>query len=188
MNARGDHAAGVFQHGILSLSPITSCRLPAGVGFPLGGGWGYDADVKAATSTTDAEAILRENALRRTPVRVGVLDQLTRARQPLSVPQLLSKMKSVDSVTVYRTLNTFTRKGIVHRVRGEDRSWLYALSDESRAPEHKHPHFVCEVCGRVECLADSEIPHDFVPSLGVASGYAVNHAEVILHGICPTCR
>ena len=68
-----------------------------------------------------------------------------------------------DAVTVYRTLNTFTDKQLVHRVRGEDRTWRYALSGKAsprqpQQPAHSHAHFVCETCGTVECLEDAEIP------------------------------
>ena len=99
------------------------------------------------------------------------MEVLTRSRRPMSVPQILGRMRgAVDTVTVYRTLNTFARKRLVHRVRGEDRSWLYALSDESlhQHPEHLHPHFVCDACGKVECLGGAEIPRSLVASLGVS--------------------
>ena len=108
----------------------------------------------------------------------------------MSVPKILAKMKgAVDTVTVYRTLHTFVRKKLVHRVRGgEDRSWLYAMSDAAQKIEHLHPHFVCDRCGKVECLEAAKIPVSFVPSLGVNSGYDVQWPEVVLHGLCPKCH
>jgi Fe2+ or Zn2+ uptake regulation protein len=66
---------------------------------------------------------LRKAGLRKTPVRVAVLGVLSRQNRPMNVPQILAKMRgAVDTVTVYRTLHTFVRKKLVHRVRGEDRS------------------------------------------------------------------
>lgn len=106
----------------------------------------------------------------------------------MSVTQILARLKGVDTVTVYRTLNTFARKKLVHRVRGEDRSWLYALSDAELRPEHLHPHFVCDECGKVECLGEAEIPSGFVQSLGVSADYRVSWPEVVLHGVCPKCH
>jgi Fur family ferric uptake transcriptional regulator len=133
---------------------------------------------------------LRRSGLRCTPVRVNVMDVLSRGGRPMSVPKILAKMKgSVDTVTVYRTLHTFVRKKLVHRVRGgEDRSWLYALSSSTQKPEHLHPHFVCDRCGKVECLDNAKIPAAFVASLGVNSGYDVQWPEVVLHGMCPKCH
>ena len=150
--------------------------------------------------------MLRGAGLRRTPVRLGVLEVLASSGvQPVGVPQVLEKLPAeTDAVTVYRTLNTFTRKGLVHRVRGEDRTWRYALSAHRPAgeghgkpvaaqeappsPPHGHPHFVCDGCGTVECLEKSQIPNDLVRSLRVGSRYDVRYPEVVLHGLCPRCN
>ena len=134
------------------------------------------------------EIILKRTNLRRTPVRMGVLEVLSKNHRPMSVLEILGKLKRVDTVTVYRTLNTFVRKKIVHRVRGEDRTWLYALSDSPSQPKHLHPHFVCEGCGKVECLEEAQIPESFVDSLHVDRSYAVTYSEVVLHGMCPKCK
>jgi Fur family ferric uptake transcriptional regulator len=135
------------------------------------------------------EDLLARHGLRRTPVRVGVIELLSRSGRPLSVPQILAKLRGVDTVTVYRTLNTFARKRIVHKVRGEDRTWLYAVGDGSAArPQHLHPHFVCDACGKVECLETSKIPDSFIAALSIDRAYAVRYPEVVLHGMCPRCR
>lgn len=136
----------------------------------------------------DTDEFLRAQGLRKTPVRVGVVDVLSKSGRPMSVPQILGKLKGVDSVTVYRTLNTFVEKGLVHRVKSEDRSWLFAMGPAQKAHEHKHPHFVCENCGKVECLAGSVIPDAFVANLGVKKDYSVTYSEVVLHGMCPACH
>lgn len=136
--------------------------------------------------------LLRQIGLRRTPVRLGVLTVLATAEQPLGVQQVLEKLpEHTDTVTVYRTLNTFTEKQIVHRVRGEDRTWRYALSPRDTKQHdspHTHPHFVCETCGTVECLETSQIPTNLVRSLKVADQYEIRYPEVVLHGVCPRCQ
>jgi Fur family ferric uptake transcriptional regulator len=141
-----------------------------------------------------ATDVLRAAGLRRTPVRAGVLDVLANARGPMAVPQIIEQLpEHTDAVTVYRTLNTFTRKRLVHRVHGEDRTWRYALSTgnangPAQPNAHQHPHFVCDECGTVECLEDSAIPKTLVPSLHVGARYAVRYPEVVLHGLCPKCH
>ncbi len=141
--------------------------------------------------------MLREAGLRRTPVRVGVLAVLAASGQPLGVPQVLERLPDdTDEVTVYRTLNTFTRKKLVHRVRGEDRTWRYAVGTSlpprdggaAAEAEHPHAHFVCDACGTVECLEQSEIPANFVRSLGIGNRYDIRYPEVLLHGVCPKCH
>ena len=71
--------------------------------------------------SSHAEAKLRKTGLRKTPVRISVLELLERSGRPMSVPQILARLKGVDTVTVYRTLGTFVGKRLVHRVRGDDR-------------------------------------------------------------------
>ncbi len=138
--------------------------------------------------TSRAAAILQRAGLRRTPVRAAVLAVLGESGQPLGVPQVLERLpQDTDAVTVYRTLNTFTQKKLVHRVHGEDRTWRYAISADLATP-HEHPHFVCDACGTVECLEQSQIPRDFIRSLRVASRYNVHYPEVVLHGVCPKCH
>ena len=135
-----------------------------------------------------AAAILKSHGLRKTPVRLGVIDILTASSQPLDVPQIIAQLPShTDAVTVYRTLNTFARKKLVHRVRGEDRSWRYAIGNAQVKDAHRHPHFVCEACGKVECLSLSKIPADLVKLLHVGKSYRVSYAEVVLHGHCRRC-
>ena len=121
--------------------------------------------------------LLRESGLRRTPVRIAVLSALAQDGQPMGVQQVLQHLPAgTDAVTVYRTLNTFTRKKLVHRVHGEDRSWRYALSKPlaHHAPRHEHPHFVCDTCGSVECLEKAKIPTDLVAH--AACGSAIRRA------------
>ncbi len=133
--------------------------------------------------------LLQQAKLRRTPVRAGVLDVLAKSARPLGAVEILEKLPPhTDAVTVYRTLNTYTEKGVAHRVRGEDRVWRYALGDPHETSAHHHPHFVCEECGKVECLNEAEIPTSFIPSLGVGQRYAIRYPEVVLHGVCPRCH
>ena len=137
----------------------------------------------------DINGFLRKASLRRTPVRAGVLEILQKSARPMGAVEILERLPAhTDAVTVYRTLNTFTKKKLLHRIRGEDRVWRYALGGGEPSPKaHQHPHFVCESCGKVECLKDAEIPETFIGSLGVGSKYAVSYSEVVLHGTCPRC-
>jgi Fur family ferric uptake transcriptional regulator len=133
--------------------------------------------------------LLKRCKLRRTPVRAGVLEILLKAARPLGAVEILEKLPPhTDAVTVYRTLNTFTGKHVLHRIRGEDRVWRYALGDPQETAAHQHPHFVCEECGKVECLKGAEIPEGLIRSLGVQGDYAIRYPEVLLHGLCPRCH
>jgi Fur family ferric uptake transcriptional regulator len=131
---------------------------------------------------------LRQLGLRRTPVRLAVLQVLSEARQPLGAPQILARLpEGTDNVTLYRTLNTFTRKKLVHRVRGDDQVWRYGI-DNPQSARHEHAHFVCDECGTVECLSDSPLPRATSGKSRLRSGYRVAYSEVLVHGTCPDCH
>ena len=135
-----------------------------------------------------ADEILKKNTLKRTPVRVGVLAILGGAAAPLDVVDILKRLPALtEPVTVYRTLNTFIEKKLIHRVRGEDRSWRYALGDRKSTAEHQHAHFVCDGCGKVECVDDVKIPPKVLAAVEPGPGYQINYPEVLLHGTCPKC-
>lgn len=142
-----------------------------------------------ALSALTTEQRLKASGLKRTPVRVAVLDLLSRAATPLAAPQLLEALpRDTDSVTVYRTLNTLTEKKLLHRVRGDDRVWRYALSETAGKTRHNHAHFVCEECGNVECLKDVPLPQKLLDQLTPQKDYRVTYSEVLVHGLCPNCH
>ena len=137
----------------------------------------------------DAVELLSKAGLRNTPMRRAILLTLSTSDQPLDVPGLLMLLpRHTDNVTVYRTLGTFTRKTLVHRVRTAERSWRFAIGDVEHGTKHRHPHFVCEQCGKVECLAGSTVPPTLGRTLNLGPQYKIDYTEVIVHGSCTDCR
>lgn len=132
--------------------------------------------------------MLRDAGLKRTPVRLDVLEMLLHDKQPLSAAQILAKLpKGTDNVTLYRTLKTFAEKKLLHRVRGDDQVWRYGLGDLDSSG-HEHAHFVCDACGTVECLPENPVVEKPVKQAGIRSGYRVAYSEVLVHGTCPDCH
>ncbi|MGN6627181.1 MAG: Fur family transcriptional regulator, partial [Tepidisphaeraceae bacterium] len=147
------------------------------------------ADPKPTDPQLHADALLQRAKLKRTPVRIGVLKVLAESESPLDVVDLLKQLPAfTEPVTVYRTLTTFVAKKLVHRVRGTDRSWRYAMGDQTKHADHQHAHFVCDDCGRMECVEDAKVPAKLLEKVHAAPGYRVKYPEVLLHGICPKCQ
>jgi Fur family ferric uptake transcriptional regulator len=140
------------------------------------------------TEQTPAD-VLHGAGLRRTPMRVDVMNILAREGQPLSASQILERFADgIDKVTLYRTLNTLTQKKLLHRVRGDDQIWRYGMGNPKGTARHEHAHFVCDECGTVECLSDNPVPEKkVVKKSGVRPGYRVEYSEVLVHGTCPDC-
>ena len=91
-----------------------------------------------------------------------------------------------DRVTVYRTLQTFVDKGIIHNIPTSDNSILYALcKDNCEAGHHhdNHVHFICDKCNKTICLDDVTIPEVKLPK-----GFTPKHAEMVVNGTCDDCK
>lgn len=134
----------------------------------------------------EARAILRDHSLRATGPRLSVLQVLAAAGRPLSHSEVVAKLDDAkcDPATVYRNLVKLRDAGIadvVSRASGMDR---YALAT-GEAGQHRHPHFVCDDCGRVECL-----PLDLGHTMSLTGRWAasIETAEIQLRGACPDCR
>ena len=132
-----------------------------------------------------AKQILKESGLRVTAPRVAVLNLLQEASRPLSHSEVLNLLGETnwDPATIYRNLVKLKESGItsvVSRAEGIDR---YALKG-SKEDGHKHPHFVCDDCGKVAC-----VPGEITIAGEMAGPWAaaVEKAMVQLRGECPEC-
>lgn len=91
-----------------------------------------------------------------------------------------------DRVTVYRTLQTFVDKGIIHNIPTSDNSILYALCKDNCEEGHHHDnhvHFICEVCSKTICLDDVTVPEVRLPT-----GFQPKHSEMVVSGVCDDCK
>ena len=91
-----------------------------------------------------------------------------------------------DRVTVYRTLQAFVEKGIIHTIPTADNSIRYALCKDNCSGGHHHDHhihFMCDECGNTYCLDDVVTPEIKLPK-----GYSASHVEVVVEGVCKNCR
>ena len=90
-----------------------------------------------------------------------------------------------DRVTVYRTLQTFVDKGIIHTIPSADNAIRYALCKEQCSEGHHHDHhvhFICNSCHKTFCLDDV-----VTPDIKLPRGYSASHVEVVAEGICGSC-
>ena len=120
-------------------------------------------------------------------MRMLVLEQLCLSPKHLSLSEIESVLYPADRVTIYRTLQTFVRKGLVHSVDTLHSGSVYGLChDDCNAEKHndEHPHFICENCKAITCT------DDFAYTLhkkATASAYEVHKIELTIKGLCPNC-
>jgi Fur family ferric uptake transcriptional regulator len=137
--------------------------------------------------TQQIQKLLKKNQLSITESRSKILELFLQQQGALAHADIEKKSGTgFDRVTVYRTLQTFVEKGIIHTIPTADNSILYALCKDECTEGHHHDHhvhFVCKECGNTICLEDITVPDVKLPS-----GYQATQVEVVVNGVCKDCR
>lgn len=137
--------------------------------------------------TDQAMELLRRHRLSVTDSRMKILDLFLQSGSALAHHDIDIKIKEkFDRVTVYRTLQTFMDKGIIHTIPTNDNSVKYALCKDNCEEGHHHDdhvHFICSICGVTSCLEEVHVPQVKLPR-----GYKSMQTEVIISGVCKTCN
>lgn len=130
--------------------------------------------------------ILTKNDIRITPIREKVIDYFIQSEDALSHQDIeIHLANTFDRVTIYRTLNHFEEKGIIHKVIDSSGVGKYALchnSNCSHQHEDNHLHFKCTHCEKLECLYEVAIPKIILPS-----NYSSEKTYLLVEGICNKC-
>jgi len=131
--------------------------------------------------------LLKQHHLSVTESRCTILDYFLNNRGALSHADIEQSLPGkYDRVTIYRTLQTFVGKGILHAIPSPDNVIRYALcKDECGAGHHhdNHVHFVCRQCGVMTCLEDTDLPLVKLPD-----GFTASRVEVQVMGVCDHCQ
>ena len=133
------------------------------------------------------EEILKKNHLSVTDSRQKIMQLFLNSNGALAHADIEKKTgENFDRVTVYRTLQSFVEKGIIHLIPTKDNSIKYALcKDDCEAGHHhdNHVHFICDECNKTICLDDVTVPQVKLPK-----GFTPQHAEMVVNGICGECK
>lgn len=136
---------------------------------------------------TDVDSILKRNQLSVTGSRKRILELFLQSPGALAHGDIEKKTgEKFDRVTVYRTLQVFMEKGIIHTIPTADNSVLYALCRDECSEGHHHDdhiHFVCTVCGNTSCLPEVSIPPVKLPE-----GFKALEYQMVVNGICKECQ
>ncbi|MBL7737281.1 MAG: transcriptional repressor [Chitinophagaceae bacterium] len=134
-----------------------------------------------------AYQMLKDNQLSVTDSRKNILGLFLHSEGALAHADIEKKTgEKFDRVTVYRTLQAFMEKGIIHTIPTADNSIRYALCKDDCTEGHHHDnhvHFICTVCNRTTCLASVTVPEVELPR-----GFKLTDRQMIVTGICIDCR
>ncbi|XOV94287.1 MAG: Fur family transcriptional regulator [Bacteroidota bacterium] len=134
----------------------------------------------------DPIEILKNHNLRVTDCRIAVLQQFMKTDHALSQSDLDENCSGFDRVTLYRTLQNFLEKGILHRIPNDFGYASYGVCFDTCGPDghhHDHLHFQCTDCGHIQCLEETHLPKVKLPK-----EYHVDHVDLIIAGTCTHCK
>ncbi len=117
------------------------------------------------------ENLLHDKQLKFTTARKELFDIFSNSQRPVCYEDIRDSI-SMDKATFYRNMSTFEEKGIVNSFESNDKKRYYELQSAL------HSHFVCTVCGNIECL-------HIVPDASLIEHEIDN---IIIHGRCPKCK
>ncbi|MBN2721348.1 MAG: transcriptional repressor [Campylobacterales bacterium] len=117
------------------------------------------------------ENLLHDKHLKFTTARKELFDIFSNSQRPVCYEDIRDNI-SMDKATFYRNMSTFEEKGIVNSFESNDKKRYYELQSAL------HSHFVCTVCGNIECL-------NIVPDTSLCE-YEIDN--IIIHGRCPKCK
>jgi len=141
----------------------------------------------AQNITQAIAATLKKNNLSVTESRKRMLQLFLEEKGALAHGDIEKRAgEKFDRVTIYRTLQTFLEKGIIHSIPTADNAIRYALCKDQCSAGHHHDHhihFICNNCQRTYCLDDVVTPEIKMPK-----GYQASHVEVVVEGVCKDCK
>jgi Fe2+ or Zn2+ uptake regulation protein len=124
---------------------------------------------------------LKRKRIRLSHQRLKVLEYLTQHHCHPTVEQiyiyLQEDVPTLSKTTVYNTLSSFIKAGLVTVITIEDHETRYDIITEN------HGHFKCESCGNIY---DFNIDIDSFSTEGL-NDFKINDKNVYFKGLCPRC-
>jgi Fur family ferric uptake transcriptional regulator len=138
------------------------------------------------TVMDNLEKILKNKNVKPTAMRLLVLQLLRNKNVAVSLTDLENLFVKSDRTTLYRTLKTFVKNHIAHKIDDGTGVTKYALCAEDChcvIETDLHVHFHCAVCNETICMPNNKIPHVDLPE-----GFIATEFSLIAKGICDKCN
>ena len=136
-------------------------------------------------TSNDINDILNCKGIKPTANRILVMKELMKASHPINLADLEALLEfSMDKASIFRVLEIFAEKDVVHVIEDGSRSLKYELchSGDKHSIADQHAHFYCERCKETYCLESSK-----VPMIDIPDGFKPHSINYMIKGICPKC-
>ncbi len=134
----------------------------------------------------EIEGLLNSKGIKPTANRILVMRELLKASRPISLADLESLFgHTLDKASIFRVLELFVEKDVVHVIEDGSRSLKYELCHGSshHTIADQHVHFFCEHCKEIFCLTDIQVPRVELPQ-----GFSSRSINFVIKGRCPKCN
>ncbi len=131
------------------------------------------------------ESVLIKHQIRPTAIRLLMYNFLQEKKVAVTLNDIESGFDKSERTTLYRTIKTFEKKGLVHQIDDGTGVAKYALDDSTSSSSNMqdlHLHFHCIKCNETVCLTDHKIPHISLPE-----GYISKDMNLVIKGVCDKC-
>jgi Fe2+ or Zn2+ uptake regulation protein len=128
--------------------------------------------------------ILKNIGLKCTPPRMMILEVFYKIEKPMKAENIYQKLKNkIDEATVYRTLSSFEKVGLIRQVNLRKESSYFELNNDH------HHHIVCEKCGEIEDFKESKEIEKILGRIVEKSSRfkIINEHSLELFGVCSKC-
>lgn len=135
------------------------------------------------------QLLANDKTLKLTDLRQAILSIFLQSKKAMSAYDVLAILKktrdSAEPMTVYRVIEYFIEKHIIHRISTENK-YVFCSQTEHKACEHHGLFFICK-----KCLASFEVINkDFDTLLKTLSNqyhFLTDASFVEVKGICQRC-
>ena len=125
-----------------------------------------------------------------TPLRKEILTILYNKKMPIRAYDILSILKksypATEPPSVYRVLNFFIEKNLIHRIDSQN-SYVYCASWMERQLTHKTILLLCTKCNKITEYIDSNF-HAFLSRFSDKKKIQIEDSLIELKGVCATCN
>ena len=138
-----------------------------------------------AKKNYNLDDMLQDHHIKPTAQRLGVLSTFVRKKGAMSLSVIQQSLgKDFDRITLYRTLQLFEEKGLIHKIPDKGIPSYALCKHDTIAHVHddNHVHFKCITCDKTYCLDEVEIPEIVLPGK-----YQARKLNFLIEGVCAQC-
>ncbi len=128
--------------------------------------------------------LLSNRNLKATATRIKVLQLIHDYQSAIPYSKIQYELGQTDRITLYRTIQTLLKKGIIHKALSNKEETYYALCGTTcttKSHDHNHAHFKCTECDSVSCVP---LEQNLTISLPHCK---IDNITVHLTGLCQNC-